>query len=250
MAKSLKVHSIETFGVHDGPGIRLVIFTQGCCFRCLYCHNPDTQESETDQTQLKTVAEIMELLERERSYFGADGRQGGLTLSGGEPTLQAEVATELFKAAQKAGFHTCLDSCGGIVGPQVEALYAVTDLLMLDVKHIDDAWHRKLVGQSNSNTLKNAQLREASGQEMWLRYVLVPGWTDQDQYLEAWAKYFRHFKSVTRVEILPYHELGKHKYKELGRPYLLEEVKPPSQETIQRAETIFRQHLQDKVIVV
>jgi len=250
MNNALRVHSIETFGVHDGPGIRLVVFTQGCCFRCAYCHNPDTQEIETDKTETKTVAEIIELLEREKTYFGQDGRRGGITLSGGEPTLQASASLQLFKAAQKAGFHTCLDTCGGIDSQKVKELYAATDLVMLDVKHIDDTWHQKLVGQSNHNTLENAKFREKSGKEMWLRYVLVTGWTDQEEHLTAWAKYFAHFKTVTRVEIIPYHELGKHKYKELGRPYLLDGVKPPNKEQIKKAENIFRQYLKEKVIVV
>lgn len=250
MQTSLRIHSIETFGVHDGPGIRLVVFLQGCPFRCAYCHNPDTQELSTEQTKTKTVAEILELLERERSYFGPNGNQGGLTLSGGEPTLQASAATKLFREAKKRGFHTCLDTCGAIVSQGVRDLYAVSDLVMLDVKHIDEAWHHKLTGQSNANVLENAKQREQSGQEMWLRYVLVPGWTDQEEHLMAWARYFAHFKTVTRVEILPYHELGKHKYQELGRPYLLEEVKPPSANQVSKAQEIFVKYLKEKVVVV
>ena len=250
MSKALRIHSIETFGVHDGPGIRLVVFTQGCCFRCAYCHNPDTQEMETEQTKIKTIDQILELLEREKSYFGKDGRRGGITLSGGEPTLQAEVATELFKQAQERGFHTCLDTCGGIVSQQVKELYCVTDLVMLDVKHINSAWHQKLVGKSNKNTLENAKFREKSGQEMWLRYVLVPGWSDQKEHLHAWGQYFKHYQSVTRVELIAYHELGKHKYQELGRSYRLADVKPPSKEAVEAAAKIFRQYLGDKVVMV
>jgi pyruvate formate lyase activating enzyme len=249
MSKTLKIHSIETFGVHDGPGIRLVIFTQGCPFRCLYCHNPDTQDLETKKTETKTIKEIITLLEREKPYFGKNGSRGGLTVSGGEPTLQAKEVLALFKEAKQEGFHTCLDTCGAIVSKDVEDLYRFTDLLLLDVKHIDDQWHRKLVGQSNFNVLANAKIREKSGREMWLRYVLVPNWTDQEEHLIAWAKYFTHFKTVTRVEILPYHELGKHKYQELGRDYQLAEVKPPSQEEIQRAKDIFSKYLGDKVVV-
>lgn len=249
MQPSLRVHSIETFGVHDGPGIRLVVFLQGCPFRCAYCHNPDTQELSTEQTQTKSVAEIIELLERERPYFGPNGDQGGLTLSGGEPTLQAEAALALFKEAKKRGFKTCLDTCGAIVSPLVKRLYEATDLVMLDVKHIDDVWHQKLTGSSNLNVLKNAKYREESGKELWLRYVLVPGWTDQEEHLTAWARYFAHFKTVSRVEILPYHELGKHKYQELGRPYLLEKVKPPSQNQVAKAQAIFVKYLKDKVVV-
>lgn len=249
MAKTLKIHSIETFGVHDGPGIRLVIFTQGCPFRCLYCHNPDTQESETEKTEIKTIDEIIELLEREKPYFGKNGNSGGLTVSGGEPTLQAKTLISLFRKAKERGFHTCLDSCGAIVNRDVQELYHFTDLLLLDVKHIDPIWHRKLVGQDNAKVLENAKIREKSGREMWLRYVLVPGWTDQEKHLLAWAKYFVHFKTVSKVEILPYHELGKHKYQELGREYLLEDVKPPSKEEIAKAKNIFTKYLGNKVVV-
>lgn len=249
MAKTLKIHSIETFGVHDGPGIRLVIFAQGCPFRCLYCHNPDTQDLETEQTKTKTIAEILDLLEREKPYFGKNCTQGGLTISGGEPTLQAKVLTSLFKKAKERGFHTCLDSCGAIVSKAVEELYRFTDLLLLDVKHIDADWHRKLVGQSNAKVLENAKIREKSGREMHLRYVLVPGWTDQEKHLIAWAKYFSHFKTVSKVEILPYHELGKHKYQELGREYHLADTKAPSKEEIAKAKNIFTEYLGNKVVV-
>lgn len=249
MVKTLKIHSFETFGVHDGPGIRLVVFAQGCPFRCLYCHNPDTQDFETNKTVLKTVDEIIELLEREKPYFGKNGTGGGLTISGGEPTVQAKAVTAVFKKAQAKGFHTCLDTCGAIVSKDVEELYRYTDLLLLDVKHINDDWHRKLVGQSNENVLKNAKIREKSGREMWLRYVLVPGWTDQKEYMLAWAKYFAHFKTVSRVEILPYHELGKHKYQELGKKYLLEDIKPPSQAEIAQAKKIFTEYFGEKVVV-
>ncbi|HNV45084.1 pyruvate formate lyase-activating protein [Candidatus Woesebacteria bacterium] len=249
MVKTLKIHSIETFGVHDGPGIRLVVFVQGCPFRCLYCHNPDTQELETAKTQTKTIDEILALLEREKPYFGENGNRGGITVSGGEPTLQAKNMITLFRKAKERGFHTCLDSCGGIVNKDVEELYRFTDLLLLDVKHIDPLWHRRLVGQDNAKVLENAKIREKSGREMWLRYVLVPGWTDQPEYLTAWAKYFAHFKTVSRVEILPYHELGKHKYQELGREYLLANVKPPSQEQIAPAKEIFTKYLGNKVVV-
>ncbi|KUK56554.1 MAG: Pyruvate formate-lyase 1-activating enzyme [Bacteroidetes bacterium 38_7] len=249
MVKTLKIHSIETFGVHDGPGIRLVIFSQGCPFRCLYCHNPDTQALETAKTETKTVDELIELLEREKPYFGKNGHSGGLTVSGGEPTLQAKTITTLFRKAKERGFHTCLDSCGAIVNKDVEELYRFTDLLLLDVKHIDPLWHRRLVGQDNAKVLENAKIREKSGREMWLRYVLVPGWTDQEKHLVAWAKYFAHFTTVSKVEILPYHELGKHKYRELGREYLLADVKPPTMEQIATAKEIFTKYLGNKVVV-
>jgi len=246
-ACSLKIHSIDTFGTHDGPGIRLVIFTQGCPFRCLYCHNPDTQALETDKTKTVTIQEIMDLLQKEKSYFG---ELGGLTVSGGEPTLQAKTLIELFKECKKYGFKTCLDTCGAIYNADIQELYNLTDLVMLDVKHIDDFWHKKLTGSSNQNTLRNAEFRNNSGKELWLRYVLVPGWTDQEEYLEAWAKYFAEFKTVKRVEIIPYHKLGVFKYEALGRKYELEGVEPPNKTEIAKAEEIFIKYLGKKVVVI
>lgn len=246
-ACSLRIHSIDTFGTHDGPGIRLVIFVQGCPFRCLYCHNPDTQALETDKTKIINTKEIIDLLQKEKVYFGENG---GLTVSGGEPTLQASALIELFRECKKLGFRTCLDTCGAICSKEVEKLYTLTDLVMLDVKHIDDVWHKKITGSSNQNTLRNAELREKSGQELWLRYVLVPGWTDQEKHLENWAKYFADYKSVTRVEIIPYHKLGVFKYEALGRKYMLEGVEPPSKTEIAKAEQIFIKYLGNKVVVV
>lgn len=246
-ACKLRLHSIETFGTHDGPGIRLVVFVQGCLFRCLYCHNPDTQEMETDKTKLVSNQEILDLLEKQREYFG---QAGGLTISGGEPTLQAKCLIELFKEAKRRGYNTCLDTCGAVDSQEVRDLYDLTDLVMLDVKHIDDAWHKKLTGMSNENTLKNAAYREKTGKDLWLRYVLVPGWTDQPEYLEAWAKYFKDYKSIKKVEIIPYHKLGVFKYEALGRKYQLEGVEPPSKIETAQAAKIFIKYLGDNVVVV
>lgn len=246
-ACNLKIHSIETFGTHDGPGIRLVIFAQGCLFRCLYCHNPDTQALETDKTKTIEIKEIVELLEKQRTYFG---KTGGLTISGGEPTLQAKALIELFKECKKRAFNTCLDTCGAIYSREVQELYDLADLVMLDVKHIDEDWHQKLTGMSNVNTLKNAAYREKSGKELWLRYVLVPGWTDQEKSLEEWAKYFADYRTLKRVEIIPYHKLGVFKYEALGRKYELEGVEPPTKIETDKAAEIFIKYLGNKVVVV
>ncbi|MCC6711416.1 MAG: pyruvate formate lyase-activating protein [Candidatus Pacebacteria bacterium] len=239
------VHSIETFGTHDGPGIRLVVFTQGCLFACAYCHNPDSQPLKTKQAKEVTTAEILQLLEKEKPYFG---KTGGLTVSGGEPTVQATAIKELFQAAQQAGFHTTLDTCGAIYKQDINQLYDLADLVMLDVKHIDETWHQKLTGHSNKNVLKNAAYREQTGKPMWLRYVLVPGWTDQPEYLEQWAKYFSDFKTVERVELLPYHTLGVYKYAELGLPYKLAGVEPATKEQAEQAKAIFDQYLSNVII--
>lgn len=241
----LKIHSIETFGTGDGPGIRLVIFTQGCLFRCVYCHNPDSQDLVTPEMKNLSEVELLELLEKQKPYFGT---QGGLTFSGGEPTVQASKILEYLPKIQSAGFNVALDTCGGIWSPIVNQLYDKIDLVILDVKHIDPVWHLKLTGQSNLTVLKNAAYREQTGKPMWLRYVLVPGWTDQPEFLHLWAKTFKAYKTVKRVEILPYHTLGIYKYRQLGRSYQLDGVAPPTLAQIQTAETIFKQYFQSGVV--
>ncbi len=242
----LNIHSIETFGTHDGPGIRLVVFTQGCLFRCVYCHNPDTQAMATDKMLRLSSEDILDRLEKQKPYFK---KKGGLTLSGGEPTIQAEGVLDLLEKAQAAGFHTCLDTCGAVFNDQVQQIYDLSDVVMLDVKHIDDVWHKKLTGMSNQTVLQNAAYREKTGKELWLRYVLVPGWTDQPEFVEAWAKYFAPFTTVARVEILPYHTLGVYKYQELGRKYLLDGVEPPTGMQVEAVKKVFEKHLGEKVVV-
>jgi pyruvate formate lyase activating enzyme len=242
----LGVHSIETFGTHEGPGIRLVVFLQGCPLRCLYCHNADTQALEDEGTQLYSSAQIVDLLERQRPFFS---RGGGLTVSGGEATLQAEALLELFSEAKVKGFHTTLDTSGIIWSSAVNRLYDLADLVILDVKHIDNGAHRRLTGTGNGNVLRNAAYREAAGKPMWLRYVLVPGWTDQPEDLEAWAAHFAGYKTVDRVEILPYHTLGIHKYAALGRPYALDHVNPPGATQVEAAREIFARYLNNIVVL-
>lgn len=242
----LKVHSIETFGVHDGPGIRLVVFLQGCPFRCVFCSNPDTQPADNPKSYSMTAKQIIDRLERSRPYFKDNG---GITFSGGEPTMQAKALIEVMKAIKKAGFHITIDTCGGIHSAESRKVYDLTDLVLLDVKHIDPTWHQKITGMSNENVLANAAYREQSGKPMWLKYVLVRGWSDQPEYLEAWAKYFKDYKTVQRVEILPYHTLGMYKYEQLGLPYALKGVEPTTQEEAEKARQIFAQYLGEKVVI-
>lgn len=230
----MKVHSLETFGTHEGPGIRLVIFLQGCYFRCLYCHNPDTQSLEGGKDM--RVAELVALAEKQRPYFGATG---GVTVSGGEPTLQVAELVTLFRALQKRGIHTALDTNGVLATPLVKKLYDMTDLILLDVKHIDETWHKTVTGMSNKNTLALAAYREKTGKPMWLRYVLVPGYTDQEEYLEQFGRHFEAYNQIERVEILPYHTLGAYKYEKLGRKNPLAGVKPPTSESIVKVQEIF-----------
>lgn len=243
--KPILVHSIETFGTHDGPGIRMVVFLQGCPFRCMYCHNPDTLARRTPTTQEFSAEDIVKLLEKERPYFG---KSGGVTFSGGEPTMQAEQLIPVVRLAKKKGFHVALDTNGAYANTTVQKLYDLTDLVILDVKHIDPIHHRKLTAADNGTVLANASYREQTGKPMWLRYVLVPGFTDQTEYLHAWGKYFSGWKSVERVEILPYHTLGVHKYASLQLPYRLEGVAPPSPQEVKHAADIFSQYFPNVVI--
>jgi pyruvate formate lyase activating enzyme len=185
-------------------------------------------------------AEVLRLLKKQQPYFG---QAGGLTLSGGEPTVQAKEVLALVKAVQRAGYHVALDTNGGLINEEVKELYRLVDLVLLDVKQINPAQHRLITGQDNANTLQLAALREELGKPFWLRYVLVPGYSDQVKDLEAWAKHFQSYRHLERVEILPYHTLGVYKYKELGWPYQLSEVVPPSLEQIKQAENVFRRYL-------
>lgn len=239
----LKVHSIETFGTHEGPGIRLVIFTQGCGFRCLYCHNPDTQDS-CGGTR-RSAAELLRMAEKQKAYFGTEG---GVTISGGEPTIQAKEILKIFKALHKRNIHTALDTNGAFINDDVKRLYAETDLLLLDVKQINEARHRRLTGMSNVNTLALAKYRESTGKPMWLRYVLVPGQTDDEADLVALGEHFKKYKHITRMEILPYHSLGSNKYVKLGRKNPLAGVRAPSHKTVSRAAAVFERYFQ-KVVV-
>ncbi|MBU4017361.1 pyruvate formate lyase-activating protein [Patescibacteria group bacterium] len=233
----LKVHSIETFGTHEGPGIRLVIFLQGCNFRCLYCQNPDTQSVEGGKET--ETQKILDLLEKQKPYFKD---KGGLTVSGGEPLLQRHALFDLFSQAKKSGFNTALDTNGSILDEAAKKLLEVTDLVLLDVKHIDPVWHQKVTNASNNIVLKFAQYREKTGKPMWLRYVLVPGFTDQKPFLHKWGEHFRKYKTIRRVEILPYHTLGVYKYKALGRENPLKGVNPPTKEQVREAHDIFKQY--------
>lgn len=238
----LQVHSIETFGTHDGPGIRLVVFTQGCLFRCVYCHNPDSQLINSSTASQISAEELLEKLERQKPYFK---NGGGITFSGGEPTLQATELIPICKKIKDAGFHIALDTCGAVHTEETRELYDLCDLIMLDVKHIDADWHKKITKHTNTTVLQNAAYREKTGKNMWLRYVLVPCWTDQLQHLKAWAEHFSTYTTLTKVQILPYHLLGDHKYTEMGIENPLKGVPAATQEEAQRAKKIFEKYLKN-----
>ena len=234
-----RVHSVETFGSVDGPGIRFLIFLKGCSMRCRYCHNPDTWDPETDD--LRTADELLTQAMRYRSYWG---REGGITVSGGEALLQIDFLTELFRKAKAKGIHTCLDTSGQPFTrrepffSKFAELMKYTDLLLFDLKQIDDAKHRELTGRTNRNILDCARYLSDIGKPIWVRHVLVPGVTDNDDDLHALRAFIDTLQNVKRVEILPYHAMGTYKWEQLGIPYTLKDVSAPSEERVRNAEHI------------
>ncbi|MCU0388089.1 MAG: pyruvate formate-lyase-activating protein [Chitinophagaceae bacterium] len=240
---TLRIHSIESFGTHDGPGIRMVVFTQGCQFRCLYCANPDTWDPSGGREI--TLDEIVQRAIEEKPFFG---KRGGVTISGGEPTLQRTMLIKLFEMFKAEGINTALDSNGRLLNDEVKTLLSLTDYLLLDVKHMNDDWHHRLTGLSNKSVLEVAAYRECTGLPMWIRYVLVPGWSDQPEFLHALGQHFQHYKSIQKLEIQPYHRLGVHKWEVLGWEYKLNNVEPPDGEQIDKAASIFRQYFNEVVI--
>ena len=233
------VHSLESFGSVDGPGVRYVIFLTGCAMRCQFCHNPDTWNLK--KGTLYTADELLKTALRYRTYWGD---KGGITVSGGEPLLQIDFLIELFRKAKEAGVHTTLDTSGNPFTREepffgkVQELMKYTDLFMLDIKHIDDEEHKKLTGQTNKNILDMAQYLSKNGKKMWIRHVLVPGITTDERYLKQLREFIDTLKTVDRVEVLPYHTLGVFKWKELGIPYQLDGVEPPTEEQIECAKRI------------
>lgn len=227
-----RIHSLETFGTVDGPGIRFVLFMQGCLLKCQYCHNPDTW-SLTDGKEM-TLEEVLAEIEPYLNYYRPSG--GGLTVSGGEATLQAPFVTELFREVKKRwNLHTTLDTNGYNEGPKIIELLDVTDLVMLDLKHIDNEKHIKLTGKPNERMLNMAKWLSKEGRSMWIRYVLVPGLTDDEQDLLDLGRFIGELNAVEKFEILPYHQMGIYKWQELGWSYPLEGVPSPTEAEVQRA---------------
>ena len=233
------IHSVESFGSADGPGVRYIVFLKGCAMRCKYCHNPDTWAGQGEDWQ--TPEEVLNKALRYKNYWK---KNGGITVSGGEALLQIDFVTELFRLAKEKGGNTCLDTSGNPFTRQepffgkFRKLMEVTDLFMLDIKHMDPAGHRKLTGCDNANILDMARFLSDSGKAMWIRHVLVPGITDDEEQLTSLRKFIDTLKTVERVEILPYHTLGVFKWKELGIPYQLEGVEPPTEEQVKRAKEL------------
>ncbi|MCI6144295.1 MAG: pyruvate formate-lyase-activating protein, partial [Bacteroidales bacterium] len=202
--KKLRVHSYESMGTFDGPGLRFVVFLQGCPFRCLYCANPDTIDP-VGESKLTDPDYIFDQVVSMKAFFG---RRGGVTFSGGEPTVQAEALVPLCQRLKEAGFHICIDSNGTVWNEHVEALFRTVDLVLLDVKEIDPERHEAITSRSNARTLETAAWLEREGHPFWLRYVLVPGLSNDDDHLHRLGRHFADYKQIERVELLPYHTLG------------------------------------------
>ncbi len=239
----INVHSYESMGTFDGPGLRLVVFLQGCPFRCLYCANPDTIDVKGGIPP--SPDEILQMAISQKAFFG---KKGGITFSGGEPTLQAEALIPLFKELKANGIHICLDSNGGIWNDKVEELFSLTDLVLLDIKQFNPERHRILTGRGNEQTLHTASWLEEQGHPFWLRYVLVPGYSDAEKDIRDLGKSLGKFKNIQRVEILPYHRLGVHKYEAMGWDYKLKDVKENTSEQLSHAENLFREYFSNVVV--
>lgn len=231
------IHSTESFGAADGPGVRFIVFMQGCHMRCRYCHNPDTWKM--DGGDEVTADEILKRALRFKPYWGKDG---GITISGGEPLLQIDFVIELFKKAKELGINTCIDTAGNPFTKEepffskFEELMKYTDLLLLDLKEINPTRHKDLTGFDNSNIIEMAKYLSEINKPVWIRHVLVPEHSDFDEDLDALGDFIDTLSNVDRVEILPYHTLGKFKWENLGIPYTLESISPPSAERIENAK--------------
>ena len=228
-----RIHSLESFGTLDGPGVRFVVFLQGCPLRCRYCHNPDTQPF--DGGREVTVSELMRQIESCRNFI----RSGGVTLSGGEPLAQPEFARDLLMRCRAAGVHTALDTSGAYALPHSRSVIEAADLLLLDIKAFDSELCRKLTGADNSNALATLDDCEANGKPVWIRHVLVPGYTLDPEQLEALAAYLAPFRCVERVELLPFHRLAEFKWRALGVEDPLAGVPEPVESEIKTAAEIF-----------
>lgn len=240
------IHSQESFGTVDGPGLRYVVFFQGCPMRCQYCHNPDTWEVKKG-TEV-TVEEIIKNYNKNRSFY----QKGGLTVTGGEPLLQIDFLLELFKAAKEEKIHTCIDTSGITYRPEnsnylekLEELMKYTDLVMLDIKQIDPEKHKKLTGQENQGILAFAKYLEEKKIPLWIRHVVVPGISDDKEDLKNLGRFIGSLKNLKALDVLPYHTMGVNKYKELGLTYPLEGVEALPKEKAAEAKAVILEGIRE-----
>ncbi|MCL2618313.1 MAG: pyruvate formate-lyase-activating protein [Defluviitaleaceae bacterium] len=234
-----KIHSLETCGTVDGPGIRYVVFTQGCPIRCVYCHNPDTWDANGKNALTKSVGELLPDILKYKSYFKASG--GGVTLTGGEPLMQKEFAAALFKACKGEGLHTALDTSGYAgIDDGTRRVLEHTDLVLLDIKSINPATFKNVTGFPIDRTLEFAKHLSDAGIMAWARFVLVPGLTDDEDELHALAQYLTTLRNIDKVGILAFHQLGAYKWQDLGLDYKLADTPTPSAQETERVRDLFR----------
>ncbi len=231
----MKIHSFESFGTVDGPGIRFVVFTQGCPLRCLYCHNPDTWLLK-DAPIEKTPAEVLTEVLKYRNFI----KSGGVTISGGEPLMQAEEVAQLFALCRKEGIHTALDTSGVIFNDAVKRALEQTDLVLLDIKSIDQEQFPQIAGGGRlSHVLEFLDYLQEQGIKCWIRHVVVPSYTDSEEALQRLAQRVKKYSVVEKVELLPYHDMAMAKYEALGLEYPLKGVAPHSREKVEAIRTFF-----------
>ena len=229
-----KVHSIESFGTVDGPGIRFVIFLQGCHLKCKYCHNRVTWDINCGNYE--SLDDIFNKILRYKNYIYPNG---GVTVTGGEPLLQVKFLIELFKKLKAENIHTCIDTSGMVaITEDIKTLLSLTDLVLLDIKHIDPIKSKNLVGFSNERELAFAKYLSDNGIHMWIRQVLIPGYTDDESDLLKLKDFISGLENVDKIEILPYHDMGKYKWKELGLKYELDDVRVANDDDVKRAKKI------------
>lgn len=230
------IHSIETFGAVDGPGIRYVVFMQGCPIRCIFCHNPDTWQVKKGKKT--TVKELVNDIKKYQNYIST----GGVTISGGEPLLQTDFVYALIKSLHKLNIEVAIDTAGSIPVKTTKKVLDTCDLVLLDIKGLDDELNKTITGASNRNTLETLDYCEKISKPVWIRQVLLPGYTLDSEYLERLVKYLKNFKCVKKIEFIPFHKMGEYKWKELGLDYKLYETPAPTVEQLKEANEILHKY--------
>lgn len=233
-----KIHSVETCGTVDGPGIRYILFTQGCPLRCKYCHNPDTWKMNDGKEE--DTASLIQDIKKYKSFMNCSG--GGMTVSGGEPLLQPDFVKDLFMKCKEEGIHTCLDTSGFVAIEKADPVLDYTDLVLLDIKSYNPHVYKELTGVSLDPTLAFANHLKERNIPVWIRYVLVPNLTDNEKDIEELAKFLSTLSNVQRVDILPFHKMGEFKWEQLGYEYSLLDTEQPSKSEVEKAKTIFQKY--------
>ncbi len=230
-----KIHSLESFGTVDGPGLRFVIFFQGCPLRCLYCHNPDTWDVQHPSNYFMTPEELLREVMKYKSFIA----KGGVTATGGEPLLQAEFLTAFFSLCKKENIHTAIDTSGFVFNSRVKEVLKYTDLVLLDIKSIHTTTHQTLTGANLDNSIRMLNYLEEKQIDTWIRHVIVPNYTDNDKDLEDLADFLKNYTVIKKIELLPYHTMGENKYEKLNLKYPLKGIEALSEERFLNAKRIF-----------